>query len=94
MAITIVLMIAVAFGTDAQAVLDNPPVLVAPILVAITVAMLSTALMHSDVEHRNRSVIDQLTGLLNRNALAIRANELEQPSSISGEPVAVSSSCS
>lgn len=83
------LMIAVAFGTNAHAVLENPPLLIAPLAVVVAVAMLSTALMHSDVEHRSKAVIDQLTGLLNRNALKVRTNELEQQSAITGEPVAV-----
>jgi diguanylate cyclase (GGDEF)-like protein len=83
------LMIAVAFGTNAHAVLENPPLLIAPLAVVVAVAMLSTALMHSDVEHRSKAVIDQLTGLLNRNALEIRTNELEQQSAVTGEPVAV-----
>lgn len=83
------LMIAVAFGTNAHAVLDNPPLLIAPLAVVIAVAMLSVALMRSDVEHRSKAVIDQLTGLLNRNALEARANELEQQSAITGDPVAV-----
>jgi diguanylate cyclase (GGDEF)-like protein len=83
------LMIAVSFGTNAHAILENPPLLIAPIAVVVAVAMLSTALMHSDVEHRSKAVIDQLTGLLNRNALKVRTNELEQQSAITGEPVAV-----
>lgn len=83
------LMTAVAFGTNAHAVLENPPLLIAPLAVVVAVAMLSTALMHSDVEHRSKAVIDQLTGLLNRNALKVRTNELEQQSAITGEPVAV-----
>jgi diguanylate cyclase (GGDEF)-like protein len=83
------LMIAVAFGTNAHAVVENPPLLIAPLAVVVAVAMLSTALMHSDVEHRSKAVIDQLTGLLNRNALKVRTNELEQQSAITGEPVAV-----
>jgi len=88
-ATTVGLMIAVAFATNAHAVLDNPPLLIAPLAVVVAVAMLSTALMRSDLEHRGKAVIDQLTGLLNRNALAIRANELEQQSAITGEPVAL-----
>jgi diguanylate cyclase (GGDEF)-like protein len=88
-ATTLGLMIAVAFGTNAHAVIENPPLLIAPLAVVVAVAMLSTALMHSDVEHRSKAVIDQLTGLLNRNALQVRANELEQQSVITGEPVGV-----
>jgi diguanylate cyclase (GGDEF)-like protein len=83
------LMIAVALGTNADAVAHNPPLLIAPLAVVVSVAMLSTALMHSDVEHRSKAVIDQLTGLLNRSALEARANELEQQSAITGEPVAL-----
>lgn len=83
------LMIAVALGTNADAVAQNPPLLIAPLAVVVSVAMLSTALMHSDVEHRSKAVIDQLTGLLNRGALEARANELEQQSAITGEPVAL-----
>jgi diguanylate cyclase (GGDEF)-like protein len=88
-AIALGLTIAVALGTNADAVAQNPPLLIAPLAVVASVAMLSTALMHSDVEHRSKAVIDQLTGLLNRGALEARANELEQQSAITGEPVAV-----
>jgi diguanylate cyclase (GGDEF)-like protein len=82
-------MIGVAFGTNAHAVLDSPPLLFVPLSVVISVAILSTALMHSDVEHRGKAVIDQLTGLLNRSALEARTNELEQQSEVTGEPVAL-----
>jgi len=88
-ALALGLMIAVAFGTNAHAVAQNPPVLIAPLAVVISVAMLSVALMRSDVEHRSKAVIDQLTGLLNRSALEARAHELEQQSTISGEPIAL-----
>jgi diguanylate cyclase (GGDEF)-like protein len=88
-AIVLGLMIAVALGTNADSVAQNPPLLIAPLAVVVSVAMLSTALMHSDVEHRSKAVIDQLTGLLNRCALEARAHELEQQSAITGEPVAL-----
>jgi diguanylate cyclase (GGDEF)-like protein len=88
-AIALGLMIAVALGTNADSVAQNPPLLIAPMAVVVSVAMLSTALMHSDVEHRSKAVIDQLTGLLNRSALEARAHELEQQSTITGEPVAL-----
>lgn len=88
-AIALGLMVAVALGTNAGAVTQNPPLLIAPLAVVVSVAMLSMALMRSDIEHRSKAVIDQLTGLLNRSALEARANELEQQSAITGEPVAV-----
>ena len=53
----------------------------------ICTAILSTALMRSDVHHRGETVIDPLTGMLNRKALASRVAELEQQSLVSGEPI-------
>jgi diguanylate cyclase (GGDEF)-like protein len=83
------LMVAVALGTDAGAIADNPPVLIAPLAVVVAVAMLSTALMRSDLEHRDKAILDPLTGLLNRTSLATRVAELEQQSEITQEPVGV-----
>jgi diguanylate cyclase (GGDEF)-like protein len=55
----------------------------------MSVAVLSTALMQSDIQHRSDAVIDPLTGMLNRKALAVRVQELSQQSSVTGEPVGV-----
>src|SRR5207302_5657354 len=41
----------------------------------------------AEIQHRNESVLDQLTGMLNRKALAARAAELEQQSRLTGQPV-------
>jgi diguanylate cyclase (GGDEF)-like protein len=86
-AIALALLLAVAFVTDAQSVIDNPPLVVAPAALVLAVAVLSTALMRSDVEHREEAVIDPLTGMLNRKALANRAVELAQQSEITDQPV-------
>jgi diguanylate cyclase (GGDEF)-like protein len=83
------LLLAVAFATGAQTVLHNPPLVIAPAALIIAVAMLSTALMQSDIEHRSEAVIDQLTGMLNRHALAGRTRELTQQSEVSGHPIGI-----
>jgi diguanylate cyclase (GGDEF)-like protein len=88
-AITLGLMFAVAFGVDAQAVIHDPPKLIAPVALVIAVTIFSIALMQSDIYHRTEAVIDQLTGMLNRKALAVRTDELEQQSQVSGEPIGV-----
>jgi diguanylate cyclase (GGDEF)-like protein len=85
--IALLCLAAVAFGTDAAAVLDNPTVVMAPAAVILSVAILSTALMRSDVEHRGEAVIDPLTGMLNRNALTNRVSELTQQSEVTGQPI-------
>ncbi|MGH2905167.1 MAG: diguanylate cyclase [Solirubrobacterales bacterium] len=83
----VLLACAVALGVDAQAVIDSPPLLVVPVAIILSIAVLSTALMRSDFQHRTNAVIDQLTGMLNRGALASRASELEQQSRVTGQPI-------
>ena len=63
--------------------------MMAALAMLIATAILSTALMQSDVEHRTEAVIDQLTGLLNRTALRNRTIELTQRSEVTAEPVGV-----
>ena len=87
LAVTVVLMVAVCFGVDAHAVLARPPLLIMPLALTIAVAILSTALMKSDVRHRSEAVIDRLTGMLNRNSLADRTVELAHQSERTGHPV-------
>ena len=88
-AIALALLFAVAFGVDSGAVIDEPSVVIAPAALIVSIAMLSTALMRSDVEFRSRSVIDPLTGMLNRAALQPRVAELRQQSAVSGDPVSL-----
>lgn len=85
--VTVAMMVAVAFGTDAAAVIGRPPLLIMPLALTIAVAILSTALMQSDVMHRSEAVIDQLTGMLNRNSLKDRTYELAHQSERTGQPV-------
>ncbi len=85
--VTVVMMIAVAFGADAHAVIARPPLLIMPLALSIAIAILSTALMRSDVIHRSEAVIDPLTGMLNRNSLKDRTFELAHQSERTGQPV-------
>jgi diguanylate cyclase (GGDEF)-like protein len=85
--VTVLMMVAVAFGADAHAVLAKPPLLIMPMALCIAVAILSTALMRSDVIHRSEAVIDPLTGMLNRNSLKDRTLELSHQSARTGQPV-------
>jgi diguanylate cyclase (GGDEF)-like protein len=43
--------------------------------------------MRSDIQHRSDAVLDPLTGMLNRNALKVRVQELTQQSAVTGEPI-------
>ena len=86
-ALAIGLVLAVAFIVDPGAVIDSPPLVMAPIALILATAALSTALMQSDVDHRSEAVVDQLTGMLNRKALANRVDELVQQSELTGQQV-------
>ena len=70
--INIVILLAVAFGVDAQQIVHDPVLVIAPVALLLCVAVLSTPLMRSDIQHRSDAVIDQLTGMLNRKALSTR----------------------
>ena len=86
-AFALVLLFAVEFGVDAQAVLDNPPLLIAPLALIVCVAMFQTVLSRSEIRLRSEVVIDSLTGMFNRKALIRRAEELAQQSEITRQPV-------
>lgn len=88
-AITLALLAAVALGSDAGAVIDDPTLLIMPVALILAVAILSTALMRSEMDHRIESVIDPLTGLLNRKALRHRVDELRQQSTEIRAPIGV-----
>jgi diguanylate cyclase (GGDEF)-like protein len=81
------LLLAVAFGVDASAVIHDPTLVIIPAALLIALALLSVALMQSDVEYRGRAVLDQLTGMLNRTALATRVVELTEQSRLTGDAV-------
>jgi diguanylate cyclase (GGDEF)-like protein len=86
---TITLLLAVTFGLDTNSTVAGPEHFLFPLAAIIAVALLSTALLHSDLEHRSEAVVDPLTGMLNRNALMTRVAELAQQSAITREPVSL-----
>jgi diguanylate cyclase (GGDEF)-like protein len=87
--INIVILLVVAFGVDASQIVDNPVLVIAPVALLLCVAVLSTPLMRSDIQHRSDAVIDPLTGMLNRNALGTRVAELAQQSHLTGESIGI-----
>ena len=87
LALSLLLLVGVAFGGGADSVLENPPLLFGPLALMTCVAIFQAVLMRSDVKFRAAAVIDPLTGMLNRQALAQRATELEQQAHLAGQPV-------
>jgi diguanylate cyclase (GGDEF)-like protein len=89
LAVTAALVLATSFGVDARAVVEDPTRVGAALTLVAAVGLLSTALMRSDLQYRTESVLDGLTGMLNRRSLAARAAELEQQAALSGQSVGV-----
>ena len=86
-AVSILLLIAVTVGVDAAAVLNDPTLFFSPLAVLVATVILTMALSASEVEHRGEAVIDALTGMLNRKALATRVEELTAQSQVAGRSV-------
>jgi diguanylate cyclase (GGDEF)-like protein len=79
-ALTAVLMVAVQVTFDPRA-LVHAPVAAGMILTALMgVGLFTAAIRESDIRHRREAVLDDLTGLLNRNAFGTRIAELRAQS--------------
>jgi diguanylate cyclase (GGDEF)-like protein len=88
-AITAAVMCGISFGVDAQAVLDDPRRLISALTLLIGVTAITNMLTEGELEHRNRAVLDPLTGLLNRSSLESRAVEIEEQARLTGGPVSL-----
>jgi diguanylate cyclase (GGDEF)-like protein len=86
-ALTAVLMTLATVGPDPSVVTHGPQFVLGPIALLVAISVLSTALMRSDIDHRTESVIDGLTGMLNRRALTTRVAELAAQARVTGEPI-------
>jgi diguanylate cyclase (GGDEF)-like protein len=82
-----VMLAAAALAVDSQAVIHETAFVLIPFTAVISVMVLSTALVRSDLAHRSEAVLDELTGMLNRHALATRVAELTEQSGLTGAPI-------
>lgn len=85
--VTAVLLLAATVGVHPREVWDDPPVVLGPLALIGSIAFIGGAIMESHLLHRSRSVLDGLTGMLNRRALATRAEELGAQARVTGQPV-------
>jgi diguanylate cyclase (GGDEF)-like protein len=71
------LLLASTVGLDAAVASEHRQDLIAAVALLLSAVILSGALVESDRAHRQRSTLDSLTGLYNRNALQQRLQELD-----------------
>ena len=87
--ITAAAMAGVSLAVDAQALVDDPTRLISSITLLIGLTAITTALMEGELEHRDRAVLDPLTGLLNRASLEARVREIEEQAHLTGGAVSL-----
>jgi diguanylate cyclase (GGDEF)-like protein len=88
-AITAAVMFGISVGVDAQAVVDDPSRLISALTLLVGLTAITSALTEGELEHRDRAVLDPLTGLLNRSSLKSRVVEIEQQAHLTGGPVSL-----
>jgi diguanylate cyclase (GGDEF)-like protein len=87
LALTIVILLAATIGVDPQGFLDDPTYTVLGLACCAGLAAFAETLMRAEMEQRSEAVLDPLTGLLNRKALAGRFEEIAQQAALTGAPI-------
>ncbi len=82
-------IVGVGAAVDATALIQDPGLTIVTLALLGNVVAIAMAIQGAELEHRSESVLDPLTGLLNRKALGTRFAELEEQARLSGAPVCV-----
>jgi diguanylate cyclase (GGDEF)-like protein len=88
-AVGLLLQVAATVGIDPASVFEHPEYTIVTVALIVNVVAIVTALQEAELHHRMASVLDPLTGLLNRKALASRFVELEQQARVAGGVVSL-----
>jgi diguanylate cyclase (GGDEF)-like protein len=75
--------------SDPAQVRDDPLSLTLALAALFAVSVVAAAHRDSDIANRGAAILDPLTGMLNRHALATRTAEIEHQSRLTHEPVGV-----
>jgi diguanylate cyclase (GGDEF)-like protein len=85
--LTIAMILITTVGIHPQWALDDPVPLIATLALLAVVVSIVWALQAAELHHRDEAILDPLTGLLNRNALAPRFLEISHQARLTGQPV-------
>jgi diguanylate cyclase (GGDEF)-like protein len=86
-AVTVVVLLLSTVAVDPAGFADDPTYTLVALASCCGLAAFSEALMRVELQQRSEAVLDPLTGLLNRNTLELRFEELAQQAALSGAPV-------
>jgi len=85
--LTVVLIITMTVGVHPGWTVNNPVPVIATLALLAVVVSIVWALEAAELHHRGEAILDPLTGLLNRHALAPRFVELSLQARLTGQPV-------
>jgi len=85
--LTVLVMLAATLGMDPSATIDDPVPVFATLALLAAVVSIVLALQAAELHHRGEAILDPLTGLLNRHALAPRFAELSVQARVTHQPV-------
>ncbi len=87
LALTAVVILASTLGVDTAATVRDPVPVIATLALLAGVGSIVLALQAAELHHRGEAILDPLTGLLNRHALAPRFAELSVQARVTHQPV-------
>ena len=74
-------------GAEPGATANDPRTVMATVVLLVAVSAVTTALQSAELQYRGQSVLDPLTGLLNRSGLETRFTEVAEQARQLGRPV-------
>jgi diguanylate cyclase (GGDEF)-like protein len=89
LAVTAVTLVAGTVGVDFSGFVDNPTLVLSGLATAGGLTAFANFLMNAEMEQRSDSVLDPLTGLLNRKSLLERFEEIAQQAALTDAWVCV-----
>jgi diguanylate cyclase (GGDEF)-like protein len=88
-AVTAIVFVGVSLAANAHGIVAEPLPMLAVLAMQAGVTIASVALARAEIGHRNASIVDPLTGLLNRQGLAARFEELRQQALVTAAPISL-----
>jgi diguanylate cyclase (GGDEF)-like protein len=85
--LTVFLILIVTLGADPTSTIEDPVPVISTLALLAGVVSIVWALQAAELHHRDEAILDPLTGLLNRHALAPRFVELSHQARLSHQPI-------
>ncbi|HEY0280473.1 MAG TPA: GGDEF domain-containing protein [Solirubrobacterales bacterium] len=87
--VTVAVFLLVSLLEEGSAIVHEPLPMIATAAVQLGVTIAAVALAEAEIGHRRASIVDPLTGLLNRPGLPDRFEELRRQALVSRAPITV-----